>query len=205
MSRHFTTTYSHRMRRTWTFGRRSINTSCRMPTRLLNGTKARDCVRFWKRSGRTRDGSNFLMSTRTASEQRISHGRTVECCFPFYVCLSSRIKDSGGRMWKRCIGILLLVAVDAVVFAQVGRLGPATVVDPSGTIAASRGLPDGPPQPAPRLSDGTVNLGRDHGEKGIWGLASVQNFAGFTPDTPKTYNRAQRGGAPSEPFIPFQT
>jgi len=107
-------------------------------------------------------------------------------------------------MRNRGIAILVSIAANAVVFAQVGRLGPAVVVDPSGTIAASRGIPDSPPQPAPRLSDGTINVGRDNGEKGIWGLPSIQNFAGFTPDTPKNYNRGQRGGAPSEPFIPFQ-
>ena len=107
-------------------------------------------------------------------------------------------------MRKRLIGMSILLGANAIIFAQVGRLGPATVVDPSGTIAASRGIPDGPPQQAPRLSDGTVNLGRDGAEKGIWGLPSIQNFAGFTPHTPKDFNRGQRGGAPNEPFIPFQ-
>ncbi len=96
----------------------------------------------------------------------------------------------------------IVIVANATIFAQVGRVGP--VVDPSGTIAASRGIADGPPLPAPRLPDGTINLGRDHGEKGIWGLPSVQNFAGFTADTPKNFNRGQRGGAPNEPFIPFQ-
>jgi len=103
-----------------------------------------------------------------------------------------------------CIAFLMFLTVTAVVYSQVGRLGPATVIDPSGTIAASRNTPDGPPQPTPRLADGTPNLGRDHGERGIWGLPSVQNFAGFTPDTPKEFNRGQRGGAVNEPFIPFQ-
>jgi hypothetical protein len=98
----------------------------------------------------------------------------------------------------------MILAADAVIFAQVGRLGPAPVVDPSGVIAASRGVADGPPLPAPRLADGTINLGRDRDEKGIWGLPSVQNFAAFTTDTPKGFNRGQRGGAVNEPFIPFQ-
>jgi len=106
-------------------------------------------------------------------------------------------------MWKRGILLVSLIATNTAILAQVGRVGPAVVVDPSGTIAASRDT-DGPPQPTPRLADGTVNLGRDHGEKGIWGLPSIQNFAGFTPDTPKEFNRGQRGGAPNEPFIPFQ-
>jgi hypothetical protein len=107
-------------------------------------------------------------------------------------------------MHRLCIGVLFLIAATAIVFGQVGRLGTGVVVDPSGTIAASRNTPDGPPQPTPRLPDGTVNLGRERGEHGIWGLPSVQNFAGYTPDTPKDFNRGQRGGAVAEPFIPFQ-
>ena len=107
-------------------------------------------------------------------------------------------------MWKRGLVLISLIATNTAILAQVGRVGPAVVVDPSGTIAASRGIADGPPQPAPRLTDGTVNLGRDHGEKGIWGLPSIPNFAGYTPDTPKDFNRGHRGGAPNEPFIPFQ-
>jgi hypothetical protein len=91
-----------------------------------------------------------------------------------------------------------------IVYAQVGRLGPAPVIDPSGTIAASWNTPDGPPQPTPRLSDGKPNLGRDHRERGICGLPSIQNFAAYTTNTPKDFNRGQRGGAANEPFIPFQ-
>src|SRR6185436_1142249 len=105
-----------------------------------------------------------------------------------------------GHMRTRWITILLLLALDAGVSAQVGRVGP--VVDPSGVIAAGRLTPDGPAQPTPRLHDGTVNFGRDGSEKGIWGLPSVQNFAGFTKDTPKDFNRGQRGGSPNEPWIP---
>jgi hypothetical protein len=106
-------------------------------------------------------------------------------------------------MFRFGVAVLLWAAATGIALSQVGRLGP-TVVDPSGTIAASRNAPDGPPQPAPRLPDGTVSLGRDHGERGIWGLPSVQNFAGFTTNTPKGFNRGQRGGAGNEPFIPFQ-
>src|SRR5262249_57568116 len=57
---------------------------------------------------------------------------------------------------------------------------------------------------ASMLGVGTVHQRRDHGEKGICGLPTIQNFAGYTPDTPKDFNRGQRGGAPNEPFIPFQ-
>jgi hypothetical protein len=75
-------------------------------------------------------------------------------------------------------------------------------------------------QPAPRLPDGTVNLGRVPGEKGIWNLPYIQNmgspqyFVG-APQQPRGGaggaargggggGGGQRGGAPSEPWVPFQ-
>ena len=41
--------------------------------------------------------------------------------------------------------------------------------DPSGVIGTIRRQPPAPPEPTPRLNDGTVNLGRSRGEKGVWG------------------------------------
>jgi len=86
-------------------------------------------------------------------------------------------------------------------------------------------------QPAPRLSDGTINLGRVPGEKGIWNLPYIQNmgsaqyFVG-APQPPRGAGGGGggrgaggggqigggegagaargRGGAPSEPWVPFQ-
>src|SRR5215472_16517725 len=87
-------------------------------------------------------------------------------------------------------------------------------------------------QPAPRLADGTVNLGRVPGELGIWQLPYITNMGdrsrvvGAPPAPPRgeggggrgrgaggggqigggegTGGGGQRGGAPSEPWVPFQ-
>ena len=69
-------------------------------------------------------------------------------------------------------------------------------------------------QPAPRLPDGTVNLGRVAGELGIWQLPYIQNMGarnivvGAPPAAGAGAGRGspggQRGGAPSEPWVPFQ-
>ena len=39
-----------------------------------------------------------------------------------------------------------------------------------------RGGPSGPPEPTPRLADGTVNLGRVAGEKGVWSVPYITNM-----------------------------
>jgi hypothetical protein len=84
-------------------------------------------------------------------------------------------------------------------------------------------------QPAPRLPDGTINLGRVPGEKGIWSLPYITNMGDRSrvigaPQAPPrgegaarsgrgggqigggegTAGAGQRGGAPSEPWVPFQ-
>jgi hypothetical protein len=81
-------------------------------------------------------------------------------------------------------------------------------------------------QPAPRMPDGTINLGRVPGEKGVWGLPYIQNmgarniFVGAPAAPPRGEGgggrgaaaggggggggRGQRGGAASEPWVPFQ-
>ena len=66
-------------------------------------------------------------------------------------------------------------------------------------------------EPAPRLPDGTINLGRVPGEKGIWGLPYITNmgarnvFVGAPPaEGASPREGGQRGGAPSEPWVPFQ-
>jgi hypothetical protein len=35
-----------------------------------------------------------------------------------------------------------------------------------------------PPEPTPRLANGTPNLGRVPGEKGVWNVPYIQNMAG---------------------------
>src|SRR5712692_8081590 len=68
-------------------------------------------------------------------------------------------------------------------------------------------------QPPPRLPDGTVNLGRVPGELGIWQLPYITNMgarnivAGAPPSAARGEGAApagQRGGAPAEPWVPFQ-
>src|SRR5437867_5475574 len=69
-------------------------------------------------------------------------------------------------------------------------------------------------QPPPRLPEGTVNLGRVPGELGIWQVPYIQNMGarnivvGAPPAAGSGAGRGgpggQRGGAPSEPWVPFQ-
>ena len=65
----------------------------------------------------------------------------------------------------------------------------------------------------PRLADGTVNLGRVRGEKGVWRIPYIQNMAMRVVDadgaplpaiTQARGSQGGRGGARSEPWIPFK-
>jgi len=95
-----------------------------------------------------------------------------------------------------------------------------------------RGRNAGPPEPTPKLADGTVNLGRVPGEKGIWNLPYITNMAMNVIDPatgqPVPEIQAQRaaqaaargaggaargggggggggrGGVKSEPWMPFK-
>jgi hypothetical protein len=98
--------------------------------------------------------------------------------------------------------------------------------------AAGRGRgPAEPPQPTPRLADGTVNFGRVPGEKGIWNVPYITNMGMRLIDdqgkslAPQPEGRGGRGGragggplgggegggggggragAKAEPWVPFQ-
>ena len=69
------------------------------------------------------------------------------------------------------------------------------------------------PAPTPRLADGTPNLGRVLGEKGVWNVPYIQNMADYVVDGegrgagPRGAGGGGagggRGGARSEPHIPF--
>src|SRR5262245_59772620 len=107
--------------------------------------------------------------------------------------------------WRSCS----IIAIQAsVVFAWMGIFAsaeaPAPVADPSGVIAAMRRQPGGAVEPTPRLKDGTVNLGRSPGEKGVWGLPVIANFASTAAGVPSGFRGNLRSGAPAEPHIPFQ-
>jgi hypothetical protein len=95
------------------------------------------------------------------------------------------------------------------------------IVDAQG----GRGRGAGPAEPTPRLADGTVNLGRVPGEKGVWRVPYITNMAmrvigadgQLLPEIQKAQAAARaggagagggggeggRGGAKSEPWMPF--
>src|SRR5207244_8408042 len=115
----------------------------------------------------------------------------------------SRIRSANMR--QRLVFVIassLIFASMAIspAFAQV----PATAADPSGVIAGIRRQPNAPNEPTPRLKDGTVNLGRSPGERGVWGLPVIANFAQTAAGVPQGFRGNLRSGAPAEPHIPFQ-
>ena len=54
---------------------------------------------------------------------------------------------------------------------------PAAGAPAQGRQGGGRGRQAGPPQPTPRLADGTVNFGRVPGEKGTWSVPYITNMA----------------------------
>jgi hypothetical protein len=126
-----------------------------------------------------------------------------------------------------------MIALLFTVFAGVGAQQPDGQ-EPGPQPSAGRGRgPSGPSQPTPRLPDGTPNLGRVSGEKGVWSVPYITNMGEriieedgkthvekFPPtfgrgrgagrsDTPLgggegTAGGGGRGGAKSEPQVPFQ-
>jgi hypothetical protein len=105
----------------------------------------------------------------------------------------------------------------------------ALAVSSSAQAPGGRGAQAGPPEPTPRLADGTPNLGRIPGEKGVWNLPYITNFGervlgpdGVMPVPVRGGGRGAaggrgggplgggegateggRGGAKSEPRVPF--
>ena len=78
---------------------------------------------------------------------------------------------------------------------QEGSIAPQA----AGQGGRGRGRNAGPPQPTPKLADGTVNLGRVPGEKGIWNLPYITNMANNVIDPatgqPVPEIQAQRAAA----------
>ena len=114
-----------------------------------------------------------------------------------------------------------------IIVAQQGQT--STPAAGQGAAGAGRGAAAGQrapnpllSQPSPRLPDGTINLGRVSGEKGIWNLPYIQNMLGpqYFVGAPQAQRGggaggrggagggggggAGRGGAPTEPWVPFQ-
>jgi hypothetical protein len=138
---------------------------------------------------------------------------------------------SGIRFLILTAALLFLLTATMMTVAQQAQSNA-----PAGGQAAAGGRGRGAPnpllsQPAPRLPDGTINLGRVPGEKGIWRLPYIQNMgsAQYFVGAPRPQRGAgagrgaaggnqaqigggegaggvsgQRGGAPSEPWVPFQ-
>src|SRR5262249_26920359 len=104
-------------------------------------------------------------------------------------------------MWMMAVLPVFPGAISNTSEAQV----PVPAADPSGVIGTIRRQPPGPPERSPRLKDGTVNLGRVHGEKGVWGLPVIANFAQVAGGVPKDFRGNLRRGASAEPHIPFQS
>ena len=121
--------------------------------------------------------------------------------------------------------LFLLTATMITLVAQQGGASAPAANPAAGGAGRGRGAPN--PllsQPAPRLPDGTINLGRLPGEKGMWRLPYIQNMgsAQYFVGAPQPVRGAggggrgagggggggggggQRGGAASEPWVPFQ-
>ncbi len=91
----------------------------------------------------------------------------------------------------------------------------ATVWSPSPLLAATQNGAEEPAaasDPTPRLADGTPNLGRIAGEKGVWAIPYITNMASRsiradgTPIEATTVlsgSRGPRAGSATEPHIPF--
>ena len=96
------------------------------------------------------------------------------------------------------------------------RLIAAAILCASTVVLAQRGGAPGPSGPTPRLGDGTPNLGRVAGEKGVWGVPWVRNMGlridktEGGSDLPSAGGRrglvghdAGRDGSRLEPLVPF--
>ena len=68
-----------------------------------------------------------------------------------------------------------LSALIAILFSPVVFLGAFSELGAAGAQGRGR-APAGPPEPTPRLADGSVNLGRTAGEKGVWSVPYITNM-----------------------------
>jgi len=128
---------------------------------------------------------------------------------------------------------VLLGAMVAVLLTTFWGVGAQQDPAPAGRAGApgARGA-SGPPEPTPRLADGTPNLGRAPGEKGVWSVPYITNMGEriIEPDGTTAVERrtaqgggrgfgrgegrplgggegtagGARGGSKSEPQVPFQ-
>src|SRR6476660_4719841 len=86
----------------------------------------------------------------------------------------------------------------------------AAIICAAPLVVAQRGAP-APSGPTPRLADGTPNLGRVPGEKGVWDVPYIQNIGMRIPgpdgktaaERGTAAENGGRGGAKAEPDVPF--
>src|SRR5712691_12314012 len=97
-----------------------------------------------------------------------------------------------------------MIAILFTAFLGIGAQQPGA--QPSG--GRGRG-PAGPPQPTPRLADGTPNLGRVPGEKGVWNVPYITNMGERVVEAdgttvmerrPAMGRGGRRGGGPEGPL-----
>jgi hypothetical protein len=127
---------------------------------------------------------------------------------------------------------LLIGAMAAVLLTAFWGVGAQQDPAPAGRAGGpgARGA-SGPPEPTPRLADGTPNLGRATGEKGVWSVPYITNMGERIVEADGTtaverrmaqgggrgFGRGAgplgggegtvggaRGGSKSEPQVPFQ-
>src|SRR6266446_8025327 len=106
------------------------------------------------------------------------------------------------RFLMVAVPAMFLLAVTALSFTQQAAQGQGAAPAAQGGGRGGRGARPEVSMPTPRLPDGTVNLGRIPGEKGIWGLPYITNMGarnivvGAPPAPPRgdAATGAQRGG-----------
>jgi len=145
------------------------------------------------------------------------------------------VKDRLRSALSVASAVAVFSATAWVLHAQQGAIQQEGSIAPQAPAAqgqgrAGRGRAAGPALPTPRLADGSVNLGRVPGEKGIWNVPYITNMADRVvgPDgkpVPEIQARQAaaaaaraggagraagggggggRGGTKSEPWMPFQ-
>lgn len=118
-------------------------------------------------------------------------------------------------------GMTTAAIVVAALWIAQGQQSSGQTQPPPAPTGQGRGAPAGPPQPTPRLSDGTPNLGRVPGEKGIWNVPYITNMGMrivgpdgkyLVPDAGRGARGGGggeggggggRGGTKAEPHVPF--
>jgi hypothetical protein len=123
---------------------------------------------------------------------------------------------------------MIVAALWAAAAQERGQASDPVGQPQAAPVGRGRGRgPAEPPQPTPRLADGTINLGRVPGEKGVWNVPYITNMGmrvvddngkPLAPTADPAAGRGRgaplgggegtagggRGGAKSEPWVPFQ-